>query len=435
MTLDEATEEALCFGWIDGQLKSLDERRYTLRYTPRTANSIWSVSNIRRVEQLIAAGGMTAAGQQKIDEAQGQRAVGCGHPPRAGGRHPRGVGKRAAAEAGRHRILIALPDTRKKQIIYWLESAKTEKTRQTRIDKIMEAGPSPARVTHDSGENADGPLTNVSSSATELRPHACAAWLPRLTDEELLHPVGEHWTVAIVFAHLAWWDRRVMVVLDMTERNGKLFVPEIDLCVNDLSLPLWAAIPAAVPRPTSALPRRRNWTGDWKPTRSPCLRRSYAYNHAVGDPRAASIAASALVEAEAALARELPRLSLTPKTTICAVLMDCRRLWECKKSRMENTLLGKRVLITQSTEFMDRCSARSSLSKAPTLSPAPMTLSSLAPPGALFVTPDELMSWSLNLALKAPSTAAVEVTESEWRQVFSALVDPLRACSAPRFRA
>ena len=36
----------------------------------------------------------------------------------------------------------------------------------------------------------------------------------RLTDEELLHPVGEHWTVAIVFAHLAWWDRRVMVVLN-----------------------------------------------------------------------------------------------------------------------------------------------------------------------------------------------------------------------------
>jgi hypothetical protein len=65
----------------------------------------------------------------------------------------------------------------------------------------------------------------------------------RLTDEELQHPVGEHWTVAIALAHLAWWDRRVMYVLDMTERNGKLFVPEIDIFVNDLSLPLWAAIP------------------------------------------------------------------------------------------------------------------------------------------------------------------------------------------------
>jgi len=65
----------------------------------------------------------------------------------------------------------------------------------------------------------------------------------RLSDEELQHPVGQHWTVAIVFAHLAFWDRRVMYVLDKTERDGKLFVPEIDIFVNDLSLPLWAAIP------------------------------------------------------------------------------------------------------------------------------------------------------------------------------------------------
>jgi len=65
----------------------------------------------------------------------------------------------------------------------------------------------------------------------------------RLTDEEMQTKVGEHWTVAIVFAHLAWWDRRVMYVLDMTEKDNKLFIPEIDIFVNDLSLPLWAAVP------------------------------------------------------------------------------------------------------------------------------------------------------------------------------------------------
>ena len=65
----------------------------------------------------------------------------------------------------------------------------------------------------------------------------------RLTDEEMQTKVGEHWTVAIALAHLAWWDRRVMYVLDMTARDGKLFVPEIDILVNDLSLPLWAVIP------------------------------------------------------------------------------------------------------------------------------------------------------------------------------------------------
>ena len=65
----------------------------------------------------------------------------------------------------------------------------------------------------------------------------------RLSDEQLLTKVGKHWTVGIVYAHIAWWDRRVMYVLDMTEKDGKLFIPEIDIFVNDLSLPLWAAVP------------------------------------------------------------------------------------------------------------------------------------------------------------------------------------------------
>ena len=65
----------------------------------------------------------------------------------------------------------------------------------------------------------------------------------RLTDEEMQTKVGEHWTVGIVFAHLAWWDRRIMYVLDMTKKDGKLFISEIDIFVNDLSLPLWAAVP------------------------------------------------------------------------------------------------------------------------------------------------------------------------------------------------
>jgi hypothetical protein len=70
------------------------------------------------------------------------------------------------------------------------------------------------------------------------------ALVERLSDEELQHPVGERWTVAIALAHLAFWDRRAMQVLDLVERSGGLVVPPtIDLVVNDLSLPLWAAIP------------------------------------------------------------------------------------------------------------------------------------------------------------------------------------------------
>ena len=69
------------------------------------------------------------------------------------------------------------------------------------------------------------------------------ALIARLTDEEMQTKVGEHWTVTIALAHLAFWDKRVIHILDMTEKNGKLFDLEIDIVVNDLSLPLWAVIP------------------------------------------------------------------------------------------------------------------------------------------------------------------------------------------------
>lgn len=85
----------------------------------------------------------------------------------------------------------------------------------------------------------DPSFAELNRASTE-RIRALAA---RLTDQEMQQPVGEHWTVAIALAHLAFWDRRVMYVLDMTERDGEVFIPEIDIFVNDLSLPLWAAIP------------------------------------------------------------------------------------------------------------------------------------------------------------------------------------------------
>ena len=98
-----------------------------------------------------------------------------------------------------------------------------------------------------------------------------------LTDEEMQHPVGELWTVGIVFAHLAFWDRRVMYVLDMTEKDGKLFVPEIDIFVNDLSLPLWAAIP---PRATARIASETSETLDKRLEEYPpaMLEEIYNYN-------------------------------------------------------------------------------------------------------------------------------------------------------------
>ncbi len=64
-----------------------------------------------------------------------------------------------------------------------------------------------------------------------------------LTEEQLGRKMGTDWTVAIALAHLAFWDRRVQLVLDGTERDGKLLAVEINVIVNDVLLPIWAAIP------------------------------------------------------------------------------------------------------------------------------------------------------------------------------------------------
>lgn len=64
-----------------------------------------------------------------------------------------------------------------------------------------------------------------------------------LTDADLRRPVGEHWTVAIALAHIAFWDRRVLAVLDATEQAGRLTYAPIDFSVNDLLLPFWAGMP------------------------------------------------------------------------------------------------------------------------------------------------------------------------------------------------
>src|SRR5207248_1089779 len=66
----EAIEEALCFGWIDGQARSYDEHFYLHRYTPRRARSKWSQINVQKAERLIAEGRMHPAGLAQVEAAK-----------------------------------------------------------------------------------------------------------------------------------------------------------------------------------------------------------------------------------------------------------------------------------------------------------------------------------------------------------------------------
>jgi uncharacterized protein YdeI (YjbR/CyaY-like superfamily) len=70
ITYAEAVEEALCYGWIDGQSKSYDSESWLQKFTPRRPGSVWSKINVQRVERLIEAGKMKPAGFQQIEAAK-----------------------------------------------------------------------------------------------------------------------------------------------------------------------------------------------------------------------------------------------------------------------------------------------------------------------------------------------------------------------------
>jgi len=70
LLLEEAVEEALCFGWIDGLLRPLDGERYALRFSPRKKGGHWSESNRKRVAKLIRQGRMAEAGLARVREAK-----------------------------------------------------------------------------------------------------------------------------------------------------------------------------------------------------------------------------------------------------------------------------------------------------------------------------------------------------------------------------
>lgn len=68
LTLNEATEEAVCFGWVDSQLKPMDGQRYALRFSPRRKKSNWAASNIERALRMLQEGKMTPAGMAILPE-------------------------------------------------------------------------------------------------------------------------------------------------------------------------------------------------------------------------------------------------------------------------------------------------------------------------------------------------------------------------------
>jgi uncharacterized protein YdeI (YjbR/CyaY-like superfamily) len=134
---EEAVEEAVCYGWIDGFMKSADAESYYLRFSPRKRGSIWSVSNQKRVERLNAQGKMTEAGLATVREAQENGEWEAALRREDTSNLPEDVREFLTRHADALANFEQLPTSQKKQFLYWITSAKTEKTRQKRIQEMV----------------------------------------------------------------------------------------------------------------------------------------------------------------------------------------------------------------------------------------------------------------------------------------------------------
>jgi uncharacterized protein YdeI (YjbR/CyaY-like superfamily) len=136
ITYEDAVEEALDFGWIDGRANKLDEKSYTIKFSPRLPGSTWAKSNKDRVARLIKEGQMTPAGLLVI-----QRAKKDGSWDSLNDLEnlvlPDDLAAAIRSDKTAWKNFQALTPSVKKQILWWMLGAKREETRSSRIKYIL----------------------------------------------------------------------------------------------------------------------------------------------------------------------------------------------------------------------------------------------------------------------------------------------------------
>jgi uncharacterized protein YdeI (YjbR/CyaY-like superfamily) len=136
ISYDAAVEEALCFGWIDGKLRRIDDRKHQIRFTPRKPRSIWSESNKKRVKQLTAEGRMTEAGLALVREAKKSGAWKRASEKRTETVPPDLEAALARNKRAKKNFESFAPGYRRSYIA-WVLDAKREVTRQRRIREVV----------------------------------------------------------------------------------------------------------------------------------------------------------------------------------------------------------------------------------------------------------------------------------------------------------
>ena len=135
VSYDEAVEEALCFGWIDGLVKRVDDERHMQRFTPRRKGSVWSAVNLRRFARLVE--------QKRVMEA--------GHAagPKSGTKvadvswlRPDVIPRDVERLVGRSKVALknlkAMSPSRRKHFVHYIDSAKRAETREKRARLAIE---------------------------------------------------------------------------------------------------------------------------------------------------------------------------------------------------------------------------------------------------------------------------------------------------------
>ena len=136
LTYREALDEALCFGWIDGVRRRLDDRAFVQRFTPRKATSYWSAVNTKRAHELTRAGRMHAAGLDAFARRDAAATTRYSFERAAAALAPADT-KRFRANRRAWAFFQAQPPGYRRIAVHWVVSAKKPETRQRRLDTLI----------------------------------------------------------------------------------------------------------------------------------------------------------------------------------------------------------------------------------------------------------------------------------------------------------
>ena len=133
----EAVEEAICFGWIDSKMQSIDAERFRQRFSPRRKNSIWSKKNKETAEKTIREGKMKKSGFETINIAKQNGKWDAAYSSKDVPIIPKDLEKALKQNKLAWKNFNKFSNSKRLQFIYWVNSAKKDETRQKRIVNVV----------------------------------------------------------------------------------------------------------------------------------------------------------------------------------------------------------------------------------------------------------------------------------------------------------